>query len=338
MRTATQPMDTDDPDHPAIMAADNATAKIEGYPISHIARYVGLILVLVCFYYIGTRIRGNWQDLSAWRPGWFLLLACIAAILVYGGSSFLLSAGWYRLLQAAGHTPACHTAHIHSIYGRTQIAKYLPGNVFHFAGRHILGRQAGISHGALVAAALYEILGLISAASLLALAGMLLYQQSVAGFSLLQGLTLLAAGLTGALAIAIAAPYLARLKGFQLPARDSLQTLVDLVYAVAFYFVFFAIVGGLLALLAYFATPSGPAIDVGRVVMVFAVAWLAGYVIPGASAGIGVREAVITAALAPMLGEALSVALALVFRLITISGDVVYFLVASAIRPSGVRA
>ena len=52
-----------------------------------------------------------------------------------------------------------------------------------------------------------------------------------------------------------------------------------------------------------------------------ALAWLVGFVTPGSSAGIGVREAVLIAALEGSLGAPASGLIALALRLVTIAGD-----------------
>ena len=49
-------------------------------------------------------------------------------------------------------------------YARAQIGKYLPGNVAHIAGRHVVSTTFGYSHPPLVLSILYEFLGLLSAA------------------------------------------------------------------------------------------------------------------------------------------------------------------------------
>ena len=47
------------------------------------------------------------------------------------------------------------------VYGTSQLAKYLPGNIFHLVGRHALGMAAGVPTGVLAKSAVWE-LGLIS--------------------------------------------------------------------------------------------------------------------------------------------------------------------------------
>ena len=57
----------------------------------------------------------------------------------------------------------------YAVYGRTQIAKYLPGNCFHFAGRQLLGRRLGHGQRRLALASLIETILAIAIACGLAL-------------------------------------------------------------------------------------------------------------------------------------------------------------------------
>ncbi len=68
-----------------------------------------------------------------------------------------------------------------------------------------------------------------------------------------------------------------------------------------------------------------------------ALAWLVGFVTPGSSAGIGVREAVLIAALEGTLGAPASALIALALRLVTVGGDVVFFTLGVIVGLAGGR-
>jgi hypothetical protein len=57
------------------------------------------------------------------------------------------------------------------------------------------------------------------------------------------------------------------------------------------------------------------------------VAWTAGFVTPGAPGGLGVRDALLVGMLTPAFGPAVSVGIALAFRIVTTLGDIVAFVV-----------
>jgi len=71
-----------------------------------------------------------------------------------------------------------------------------------------------------------------------------------------------------------------------------------------------------------------------------ALAWVAGFVVPGAAAGVGVREAVPIVALDGPLGPEASAVVALAFRLVTTAGEGVFCALALTLpmRPGSTSA
>lgn len=64
----------------------------------------------------------------------------------------------------------------------------------------------------------------------------------------------------------------------------------------------------------------------------YVIAWVLGFVIPGASGGIGVRELVITLLLGSVVGTEMVLTLSVIHRLITILGDFLAYLVMLILR------
>jgi uncharacterized membrane protein YbhN (UPF0104 family) len=56
-------------------------------------------------------------------------------------------------------------------------------------------------------------------------------------------------------------------------------------------------------------------------------AWLFGYIVPGAPAGLGVREAGLVALLGPMLGHGVVATAALLWRMASLAGDCIVFVI-----------
>jgi hypothetical protein len=285
-----------------------------------IGRLVGWTAVVASLGFIGIQL---WQH-APWRLASTHLEALAAAIvggaLLYGIAGFLLSSAWYQLLSA-GHSSASVRSH-HAVYGRTQIAKYLPGNVFHLVGRQVMGRQLGYGQGRLALASLLEAVLLMLVA---------------AGLGLPIVLQWLAPGPFWILAFA--APVLALIAArwagrHDLVVRDLAQeagprpllVIPRLLPAAVLYALFFLVVATIFWVLALsVADPGRPSIDLATSASVVALAWLVGFATPGSSAGIGVREAVLIATLEGSLGAPASGLIALAMRLVTIAGDVVFF-------------
>ena len=102
---------------------------------------------------------------------------------------------------------------------RTQIAKYIPGNIFHFIGRHAMGRRFGFGHTPMVSAAVLEGIGLILAASLLALVGALVWLEPRSGLAPAKFAALGAILLLVPYALVYGLPRLARARRMEVEAR-----------------------------------------------------------------------------------------------------------------------
>jgi hypothetical protein len=108
--------------------------------------------------------------------------------------------------------------------------------------------------------------------------------------------------------------------------------------AAILYAAFFLVIAMIFWFLALsVAEPGRPSIGLGASVSVVALAWLVGFATPGSSAGIGVREAVLIAALEGSLGAPASGLVALALRLVTVAGDVVFFILGMTLGLAGDR-
>ncbi len=299
-----------------------------------IVKIIGSSLVLIAFYFILNRLWDNWERLLAWQPESHIVLVIALCSLIFGVGCFLLSTAWGRLLSwCCGQTVSLKLCH--GIYGRTQLAKYIPGNVFHFVGRHVIGRYAGFQHLALICASGYEMLGVLFAASVMSLAGMFLLDKHIMVISPLSVLGILVIVMILIFCLSILAPRVLKIVGYaDLPVRNigDLMTGLGPVYMI--YILFFLIYGGILVAIVYTVHDLHGFRDIGIIMITFSVAWIAGFVTPGAPAGLGVREAIIIALLTQLIDEPQSLLVALLFRLVSIFGDLLFFAFAYLLYPS----
>ena len=70
-----------------------------------------------------------------------------------------------------------------------------------------------------------------------------------------------------------------------------------------------------------------------QLTMLFTAAWVVGYMLPGAPGGLGVREAMMLALLAPVLGTTVALGVSVTMRLSSMAGDGLAFLVGWLIKP-----
>lgn len=298
-------------------------------------RIAGAILVLAALYFVARRLWSARDALSVWQPSWYLICALAAGGLLQGAGGFLLSGSWARLLgwctEREPDWAACHR-----LYGRTQIGKYIPGNVFHFVGRHVSGRLEDYSHRGLLCALTAENVLLLLAAGLVALpAAFALLAEFDAAPRLLRW-TAVGVLLLGVIAVTWYGSQQSAVDSRQLVAARIFSRLYNVVFAAVLfrYLVFFHVMGALLVVLLCLVQ-GWPGLWLAELLVGgVALSWLAGFATPGAPAGLGVREAVLLLLLEPIAGRTQGLLLVLLFRLLTVIGDVCFFILAGLVgRP-----
>ncbi|MBW3533768.1 MAG: flippase-like domain-containing protein [Gemmatimonadetes bacterium] len=235
-------------------------------------------------------------DLAAWRPSWtLLLLSCVALALGYVASGLI----WGRMVRDLGG-PRLAPLDAVSVYMVANLGRYVPGKLWQIAGLAVLARRRGVPAAVATAAAV--------AGQAVALAGATVvgFGAIVAGPPPLRRFTpWVAAGVVLVVAL-VAVPALSRRSArvwFRLTRTDlpegvepggadglrwlALYTLNWGLYALAFWL-----------LVRSFGLPGSPLV----VAPAFAAAYVLGYAVLFAPAGIGVREGFLVALLAPVMG------------------------------------
>jgi glycosyltransferase 2 family protein len=210
----------------------------------------------------------------------------------------------------------------YALYATTQIMKYIPSNIVHFVSRHVTLRGRGVPHWALVATVFGEAAILVCGACFAILAFeadvlVALYGRYVRT----ENLPIIAAvGLAFCLGATLTWRH--RASGRALISTDLHRRLVPrLLVALAAAAVFFASTALLVSKLSrlLLADPAGFSND--SVAATLAGAWIVGFIVPGASAGIGVREAVVILLLSPAVGAGNAAVIATIYRVVTAGGD-----------------
>ena len=254
------------------------------------------------------------------RLGASLALACGAYALL----SVLLVLVWASMLDAfaPGRISASEA---YALYALTQILKYLPSNVVHFVGRHLTLHRRGVSHVALLSTVAGEAAALACGACLAAVA----LQADVLTAALgrharIESLPAIAAvGLASCLGATLVWRYAAR---HRRPGAAGMhrRLVARLTIAVAAAAVFFAATNLLIAMVCRALLDHPAGFSTPAVAAALAGAWLVGFVIPGASAGIGVREAAVILLLSPAVGAGDAALIAALSRIVTTGGDALF--------------
>ncbi len=290
----------------------------------HTTRVLGSLLVLLSGWVVASKLYANWSKISSLESCVPIALLVAFGAVAYCIVSFLLPSAWIILIRNLGAENS--SSAWYSIYARSQIGKYLPGNVFHFAGRHLMGRELGVSHSTLAGATVFEAAGLIGGACTVSIIGGLVGGGGAssafrAGYFLI---------LAGALTLPFTMNWMLRRSSLrhslQLPAGSSIDLLRAMAPSFLRYMLFF-FMSGVVLLMPLTCLSGWKGLEVaGITICTYAASWVAGYIIPGAPAGVGIRESILVLSLTSLIGEPQSLAVALIFRFITVTGDVLFFL------------
>jgi hypothetical protein len=196
-------------------------------------------------------------------------------------------------------------------FSKTEIAKYLPGNVFHFLGRQALASQMGISQKNMAQASLYATM-VLCVATVFSTFVLALVGQEISSFVLL---------LLGLVVLGSMGVIFFMYRSFSI--RQKLKMLGVLSISIA-------LQGVMLGLVVWYMLPEGISLSLFMTLAaIYILSWLVGFVTPGASGGLGVREGAFIA-IASYLDLSMPtdvvVFAVLLVRLINILGDTVLYI------------
>ena len=299
--------------------------------LRRLAPRIGVALTALAVVLVLWRLGALWQQTAPLFASSGLAYAVMVLSALYALSLFLLAAAWAMLAVAGEALEPGRVRPLVHAYGVSSIAKYLPGNVFHLAGRQVYGARLGVPHAAMAMASVLETALCVIAAILVAFAFLAFGDGDG---ELLVGSRLVWIGVAVSVLVLLAALS----AGTDGPVRRALDSadvtapgVSRLALAAVLCCVFFAISGGI-ALGADYAIGDGQRWSM-LVGSAYVLAWLTGFLVPGASGGLGVREAALLLLLTPHTGEPTALAIALSTRLITTLGDVLFAGSCRLLRP-----
>jgi len=276
-----------------------------------LATWAGRVFLLVALVFVGLKFRSHWTDIAAWRPDPMDAALLAGLSVFYGASLYLLTEVWHRIVNLFASLPRART---YRSFTSTQIAKYIPGNIAHLVGRGFHLRGNTLSDGQIVKATIIE-LAIVPAAAVvcvIALGSAGLLTGLVPPIPVpLWWLAVLAAICTGLAATAVATRRF----------PNAVTLLPGLSAGLALSLLFMVCLGASFSGLYQILAPAPAAPLAGAAIL----AWLIGFLVPGAPGGIGIREAVLIALLGNLGAENTVLLAAALFRLVTTAGDVFLF-------------
>jgi uncharacterized membrane protein YbhN (UPF0104 family) len=315
--------------------------------ISRLKPYLRWVILGGTLFFVASTLRQHWSEVMELRvdaAGWGILMIAMAfTLLAHVWSGWV----WSWILRELNQ-PAKGIWGI-SVYLKTNIAKYLPGNVWHFYGRIVAATEAGFPTGAATLSVLLEPLLMAAAALIITLIGTLISLNSnyVVLKLLSLGLVLIAIHpkflnpvlkLVGRLktkSARSAAPHSATpdattsnsaIPNASVPVAPQPSQPVQLKRYPLFPIlgeVFFVFLRGIGFLFCVMVLASLNLAQVPLIISAFSFAWLLGLVVPGAPGGIGIFEATAIALLDSQLPPAIVLGSVALYRLISTLAEAV---------------
>ena len=297
---------------------------------ARLIRWASYLIVAASFVFIALSIaRMDFASVEERIAAWWIP-AALGASIFYSLANVILALNWCTGLWIITGEKVPRVFEILLIYLKTGIAKYLPSNLVHFATRHYLVTRFNFSHRVMLLANVFEIAFLCMTAFVIVSAGvslgLLTIPPKIYAVITSWRMALLAAG--GLIAAAAALWWFgpARIKEYLVELVRVRKLPIYFLLLVS-YSIYFAVTATILAFI--FGSMLGVSRIASNIPFVFVgytLAWVTGYLVPGAPGGLGVREVVLLLVFSPRYGEATVIAAAVILRTITVIGDVITFL------------
>ncbi|KAA0072054.1 lysylphosphatidylglycerol synthase domain-containing protein [Rhodanobacter sp. T12-5] len=295
----------------------------------------GLLISLACGFFFFRSVAVHWDVFTHMKWAKWVWPALALTLILYIGTYALVTFAWGRSLKALGY-PLGYRVML-QILLLSQFAKYLPGNVGHHVGRVLLAKREGLPTEIVLGSMLMDtmlVLFAAFAASFPAL-HLLIQVASDKGSANTRTVAILIAAFVAFPGIVMLLPAARRMvirqlgHIAQLVRREKFPLLAAawsthcasfLIGGTALYLLCIAFSGNFSA--PYWIDTTG----------VYAAAWLLGFLIPGAPAGLGIREIILLLGLSPLFGIEAATAAAAALRLITTIGDGLAFVLGLILR------
>jgi glycosyltransferase 2 family protein len=284
------------------------------------------LILGVTLFFLAKVLKDNWLEVTAIRidyVGWAILaIACGITLSAH------IWAGWVWTWILRGLNQPVETIYFIQVYLKTNIAKYLPGNIWHYYGRILAAKEAQVSSSAATFSVLLEPL-LMLAAALILIICLGNYFTPIHNNSLVRVFQILSLlGLLCAIHPRFLNPLISFLRKLKSKKPSSSETPSNDFYLERYPILpllgelaFLGLRGSGFILTMFALTP----LELNQIPLLlgaFSFSWLLGLIVPGAPGGIGVFEASAIALLDNRFPPALIISTIGLYRLISIIAEI----------------
>lgn len=298
---------------------------------------VGLLVTAASIFFFLRTVSTHWQSIRTVHLGADNILMFIAASALYILTYISASRSWLLALRCFGVRIELTVAL--KILALSQFAKYLPGNVGHHVGRVLLAKRAGISGESTLLSIVIDSMMVIAAALFCSIPGLSLFAALLKDGDIDAARTSISvlAAIAALAALALLTPLFRNyLRTVMARHRDmvSMRNARTLSGSLLMHLTNFGLGGAALFAISASLAPAELAFYPAffQIVSIYSAAWLLGFLLPGAPAGLGVRELCLLLGLSPLIGEQNALLAAAILRLVTTLSDGLVFLSGLALR------
>ncbi len=271
------------------------------------------------------RLQIDWSLFISGR----LLLPVILCLIVYILAITFLGSAWCMILECTSSMKVRFRMGV-PVYLKANMGKYIPGNVFHYVERNLFAARIGIGQAQVAISSVIEIIGQLLSALLLSL---LFLRGRISS-----AITFISSKCTSIVLLIVAAVILiiavigiifskrANIEGILMTMKNvHNRPLYLLTFCI--YILTHLLLSASVALLVYSVIDNHMGYNGGQVMGAYIAGWTAGFVVPGAPGGIGVRELVITMLLSGTPYEKSIVPAVLIHRFVSVVGDLIAYVI-----------
>ena len=304
--------------------------------IKKIVSIIGTVLMFVAFFFLGRTLVAYGMDFSL--LGSPLIIGGLILVAAIEGSGIVLaSVNYHALIRNVSGIKAKRSLSM-LVYTISNLYKYIPGGVMYVVGRNRIAVETeGLGHGKVAFATVVEGVSIVIGAILV---GLIFSFESFFVFTNnLNVFNEVMVAIASAIIAIVIAVYCLRQK--IKPFVKKFWSTVDLLnikviakrlgFAMALMFMWSSTFVATMFLL-------GQPMDITlafALIGLYLLAWLAGFLTPGAPSGLGIREVVMLMFISGFVYESILMSAMVVHRVVTVIGDVLAYGICMAVTKGG---
>lgn len=292
---------------------------------------VGNILMIVSVFFIAKYIYEQNIDFAFLKERANIIVA-ILLILLSSVGVICLAMAWKNNLETISKTCIISKEDAIWLCSKANLARYIPGNVAHYASRNIIGIKYNLQQETMVLASVMEIVLVVLVGGMIIISLMyadvkLVVSNILMEYKIPMPMLCILVILIVSVGIAFIFCYCKKRK-YRISSRQIAKSIKSIIIYTLFHFIN-VVVFGIMIIIIFEHGSLEQIVSLGGC---YLSAWIIGMLTPGAPGGIGIREYVLLFLLKNQLAEDIILQLAVLMRIITVGGDIVAAIIGVAIH------